>query len=210
MFRSFEKIHLIGGRTSDLPACSIVPQPTTLLRAKIRVCCTEILKLSSLKSQMSTCYRNSFTFHQRDTDILYSPEYPHFSFTFCYSSLCFRFCNTVSQNQLPHSQVPGQKFDDVLPGQRSWGTRVAVKYERDTTLEWWLAAWNLRNSNKNLLQHSFFQHESHMKSLGIEPGSLRRQIVHQQKNCYNISDVTKNISSSFQYHLLQRPGWLNR
>jgi hypothetical protein len=28
--RSIEKIHLIGTRTSDLPACSIVPQPTTL------------------------------------------------------------------------------------------------------------------------------------------------------------------------------------
>jgi hypothetical protein len=28
--RSIEKIHLIGTRTHDLPACSIVPQPTTL------------------------------------------------------------------------------------------------------------------------------------------------------------------------------------
>jgi hypothetical protein len=28
--RSIEKIHLIGFRTRDLPACSIVPQPTTL------------------------------------------------------------------------------------------------------------------------------------------------------------------------------------
>jgi hypothetical protein len=28
-----KKIHLIGTRTCDLPACSIVPQPTTLLRA---------------------------------------------------------------------------------------------------------------------------------------------------------------------------------
>jgi hypothetical protein len=27
--RSIEKIHLIGTRTRDLPACSIVPQPTT-------------------------------------------------------------------------------------------------------------------------------------------------------------------------------------
>jgi hypothetical protein len=27
------KIHLIGTRTRDLPACSIVPQPTTLPRA---------------------------------------------------------------------------------------------------------------------------------------------------------------------------------
>jgi hypothetical protein len=28
-----KKIHLIGTRTHDLPACSIVPQPTTLPRA---------------------------------------------------------------------------------------------------------------------------------------------------------------------------------
>jgi hypothetical protein len=28
-----KKIHLIGIRTRDLPACSIVPQPTTLPRA---------------------------------------------------------------------------------------------------------------------------------------------------------------------------------
>jgi hypothetical protein len=28
-----KKIHLIGTRTRDLPACSIVPQPTTLPRA---------------------------------------------------------------------------------------------------------------------------------------------------------------------------------
>jgi hypothetical protein len=31
--RSIEKIHLIGTRSRDLPACSIVPQPTTLPRA---------------------------------------------------------------------------------------------------------------------------------------------------------------------------------
>jgi hypothetical protein len=30
--RSIEKIHLIGTRTRDLPACSIVPQPSTLPR----------------------------------------------------------------------------------------------------------------------------------------------------------------------------------
>jgi hypothetical protein len=29
----FKEIHLIGTRTRDLPACSIVPQPTTLPRA---------------------------------------------------------------------------------------------------------------------------------------------------------------------------------
>jgi hypothetical protein len=29
----FKKIHLIGTRTRDLPACSIVPQPTTVPRA---------------------------------------------------------------------------------------------------------------------------------------------------------------------------------
>jgi hypothetical protein len=28
-----KKIHLIGTRTRDLPACSIVPQPTTIPRA---------------------------------------------------------------------------------------------------------------------------------------------------------------------------------
>jgi hypothetical protein len=28
-----KKFHLIGTRTRDLPACSIVPQPTTLPRA---------------------------------------------------------------------------------------------------------------------------------------------------------------------------------
>jgi hypothetical protein len=31
--RSIEKIHLIGTRTRDLPACSIVPQPAKLPRA---------------------------------------------------------------------------------------------------------------------------------------------------------------------------------
>jgi hypothetical protein len=31
-----KKIHLIGTRTRDLPACSIVPQPTTLPRASHR------------------------------------------------------------------------------------------------------------------------------------------------------------------------------
>jgi hypothetical protein len=30
-----KKIHLIGTRTRDLPACSIVPQPTTLPRPPI-------------------------------------------------------------------------------------------------------------------------------------------------------------------------------
>jgi hypothetical protein len=29
-----KKIHLIGTRTRDLPVCSIVPQPTTLPRAR--------------------------------------------------------------------------------------------------------------------------------------------------------------------------------
>jgi hypothetical protein len=33
--RSIEKIHLIGTRTRDLPACSIVPQPITLPRASL-------------------------------------------------------------------------------------------------------------------------------------------------------------------------------
>jgi hypothetical protein len=31
----WKKIHLIGTRTRDLPACSIVPQPTMLPRAPI-------------------------------------------------------------------------------------------------------------------------------------------------------------------------------
>jgi hypothetical protein len=31
------KIHLIGTRTCDLPACSIVPQPTTLPRAPLPI-----------------------------------------------------------------------------------------------------------------------------------------------------------------------------
>jgi hypothetical protein len=31
--RSIEKIHLVGTWTRELPACSIVPQPTTLPRA---------------------------------------------------------------------------------------------------------------------------------------------------------------------------------
>jgi hypothetical protein len=30
---TLKKIHLIGTRTRELPACSIVPQPTTLPRA---------------------------------------------------------------------------------------------------------------------------------------------------------------------------------
>jgi hypothetical protein len=33
--RSIEKIHLIGTRTRDRPACSIVPQPITLPRAPV-------------------------------------------------------------------------------------------------------------------------------------------------------------------------------
>jgi hypothetical protein len=33
-----KKIHLIGTRSRDLPACSIVPQPTRLPRAPIRRC----------------------------------------------------------------------------------------------------------------------------------------------------------------------------
>jgi hypothetical protein len=32
-----KKFHLIGARTRDLPACSIVPQPTTLPRAPITI-----------------------------------------------------------------------------------------------------------------------------------------------------------------------------
>jgi hypothetical protein len=35
-----KEIHLIGTRTRDLPACSIVPQPTTLPRAPARQRCT--------------------------------------------------------------------------------------------------------------------------------------------------------------------------
>jgi hypothetical protein len=37
-----KKIHLMGTRTRDLPACSIVPQPTTLPRAP--VLCSRTLK----------------------------------------------------------------------------------------------------------------------------------------------------------------------
>jgi hypothetical protein len=40
--------HLIGNRTRDLPACSIVPQQTTLLRAPIM---TETNKLRGLSPQ---------------------------------------------------------------------------------------------------------------------------------------------------------------
>jgi hypothetical protein len=50
MIRSIEKSNeLIGNRTRDLPACSIVPQPTTLPRApKEETVCTyfhSILKI---------------------------------------------------------------------------------------------------------------------------------------------------------------------
>jgi hypothetical protein len=39
--KSIEKIHLIGTRIRDLPACSIVPQPTTLPRAPVFGMCSQ-------------------------------------------------------------------------------------------------------------------------------------------------------------------------
>jgi hypothetical protein len=44
--RSIEKIHLIGTRTHDLSACSIVPQPTTLPRSPVytgRILISEVI-----------------------------------------------------------------------------------------------------------------------------------------------------------------------
>jgi hypothetical protein len=48
--RSIEKVHLIGIRSLDFPACSIVPQPTTLPRVPDNIrrtikFCKEILML---------------------------------------------------------------------------------------------------------------------------------------------------------------------
>jgi hypothetical protein len=40
-----KKIHLIGTRTRDLPACSVVPQPTTLPRAIIIIIIIIIMAL---------------------------------------------------------------------------------------------------------------------------------------------------------------------
>jgi hypothetical protein len=49
-----KKFHLIGNRTSDLPACSIVPQPTTLPRAPYKTVQREILSLI-INSHLGSC-----------------------------------------------------------------------------------------------------------------------------------------------------------
>jgi hypothetical protein len=48
-----KKIHLIGTRTRNLPACNIVPQPTTLPRAPIFFVIEENCKVSVLDTE--TC-----------------------------------------------------------------------------------------------------------------------------------------------------------
>jgi hypothetical protein len=48
--RSIEKTHLLGSRTVDLPACSIVPQPTTLPRAPLQTGRVSKVNLGSLDS----------------------------------------------------------------------------------------------------------------------------------------------------------------
>jgi hypothetical protein len=52
-----EKIHLIGIRTRDLPACSIVPQLTTLPRAPcVDVDYNEIILWTSLVNLVRNLY----------------------------------------------------------------------------------------------------------------------------------------------------------
>jgi hypothetical protein len=54
----FKKIHLIGTRSRDLPACSIVPQPTTLPRATLpggTVVGFETEKTELTQRKLSTC-----------------------------------------------------------------------------------------------------------------------------------------------------------
>jgi hypothetical protein len=53
-----KKSTLSGTRTGDLPACSIVPQPTTLLRAPIQT------KVGINKPQMDTYLSNGFNKQQ--------------------------------------------------------------------------------------------------------------------------------------------------
>jgi hypothetical protein len=47
--RSIEKFHLIGTRTRDLPACSIVPQPTMLPRAPILALLHKVIRVPGLE-----------------------------------------------------------------------------------------------------------------------------------------------------------------
>jgi hypothetical protein len=62
--RSIEKSnHLIGNRIRDLPACSIVPQPTTLLRAPRYI---RILYLFKTESR---------NFHAGGREYFYGPKF---------------------------------------------------------------------------------------------------------------------------------------
>jgi hypothetical protein len=54
--RSIEKIHLIGTRTRDLPACSIVHQPTTLPRISIE--CIHMYTYCGVFTPCVTMYSN--------------------------------------------------------------------------------------------------------------------------------------------------------
>jgi hypothetical protein len=61
--RSMEKIHLSGTRTRDLPACSIVPQPTTLPRAPrctVRILSESKIEFSSRFEWSETVDRQRF------------------------------------------------------------------------------------------------------------------------------------------------------
>jgi hypothetical protein len=51
-----KKIPLIGTRTRDLPACGIVPQPTTLLRAPMGIYASQIRK--GMKEENDTNTKN--------------------------------------------------------------------------------------------------------------------------------------------------------
>jgi hypothetical protein len=59
-FRSIEKSSdLVGNRTHDLPACSIVPQPTTLLLSFVRSCYSVGDRNVELTMQALTCFSKS-------------------------------------------------------------------------------------------------------------------------------------------------------
>jgi hypothetical protein len=74
--RYIEKIHLIGTRTRDLPACSIVPQPTTLPRAPLGTTVTnQNLIHEEIKNRLNSgnaCYHSV----QRFLSFCLPPRHP--------------------------------------------------------------------------------------------------------------------------------------
>jgi hypothetical protein len=70
--------------------------------------------------------------------------------------------------------MPGHRhedigYDNVLRDQIYGTPQGAVTDWGGAMVEWWLAGENWRNSERNLLECHFVDHEFHMKSLGIKP-----------------------------------------